>query len=448
MLLAMLLLAGPLLVACKASAPPGVTLSLTPGPSASAWSLLPAPASLTITEVLPAGSSTAFSGAWPVTTFPMPSLNSDAIVSFVAELDDGSGTPVMRGHTPTISGAELEGQTLPVLCGRVGTMTTTPGNTQTDWTHATATLLNNRFILLATEDNATLPPEYFDTAFYTSVVDSYPLPTGAATAATVDGITVLLIDPFAASVLDTSTGNSVSFTLPIATPVDFAGAVPVQGADALYVIGATRPAGSHGPTTAVLRIVSDGTSTGLSLNTPREGAAATWVSGVGLFVVGGTSDPTKSMELLAPGSAGFQPVTSTVPVLVNSALSPTASGGLIALGGVDATGAPSQTLLLSPQSSGMGWSSAPIAPATGVLSAHAYAISTSQAILVGDDMTGATQVWSLTLDGSTFSQENLPLHQPRSHAASVQLAPGYVAVLGGESMPSVAASTVELFTPP
>jgi hypothetical protein len=86
-----------------------------------------------------------------------------------------------------------------------------------------------------------------------------------------------------------------------ATPADVAGGATVSGGSDQYVVGPTRTI--DGPTDAVLKIDSTGALSWFRLSSPRWGAAATWVDGRGLVIVGGSTSAAGVELLNAAGSA-------------------------------------------------------------------------------------------------------------------------------------------------
>ena len=127
-----------------------------------------------------------------------------------------------------------------------------------------------------------------------------------------------------------SAGNS-TVALPSAPAgtafTDVVGGAVVDGDDdAAYVVGATRTMASD----VVLRLGSDGSLAARHLLRARAGAAASWVSGRGLAIVGGIAngDSAASVELLASGATSSAALPFAADTTIGAVLAP-ASGSLV-----------------------------------------------------------------------------------------------------------------------
>jgi hypothetical protein len=228
------------------------------------------------------------------------SVRSAGVGSLVlAGLGEGS-TVVTYGRTPLLALEGIDNNPLTILVQRPSTLTRAVKLVNAVQTPR-ATMLGAQYLVVSDPADKTLAKVNLLTWHADEEVDA--LDRVPATLA-IAGTRVLAID--AAGVASLYSAGTTTVTHPVApdggTFADVIGGAVILAEDAsAYVVGATRAAT---PTDVVLRLGDDGTLSFKHLLRARTGATATWVTGRGLVVLGGTSptgaDPP-GVELLATG---------------------------------------------------------------------------------------------------------------------------------------------------
>jgi hypothetical protein len=194
--------------------------------------------------------------------------------------------------------------------------------------------------------------------------------------------------------------------------------------------------------------------TGLTLNSPRLGAAAAWIENVGLVVAGGSGDATSTgLEVLPMGNmnSSFNAVPYPPDPIVGASL--IAFNGLLLLVGGVRGNTPAEPRFLNPTCTPpCAIVQADVMPALPPLrNTTAFQLSGSQALLVGTDDTGMTQTFVLdvaaTKSAITVTATNAPLREPRRGATAILSPVGSIAMVGGEHQDGTPALSVELFAP-
>ncbi len=242
---------------------------------------------------------------------------------------------------------------------------------------------------------------------------------------------VVASDDAGASDFDLALGASSDVVTPaLGTFGEVAGGQTVYASNgAAFVVGATRTSGA--PTARVLRIDAAGKLAFVSLTTPRLGAAAAWVEGRGVVVIGGAAGPT---------AAAAEVLTVDGALATPTPLQPDGLGtrAAVALDGSRVLVAP------DPRVIDLGCSQActperwPALPAK-LVTARAYTTPdlVGGAIVVGNDEAGATRVFVVKKDAA----EERPLKVARSGAGSVGMPTGGVGIVAGGS------GVIESFVP-
>jgi hypothetical protein len=195
----------------------------------------------------------------------------------------------------------------------------------------------------------------------------------------------------------------------------------------VYVVGGTRVGG--GPSSRVLVIANDGTTTFASLAKPREGACATFVTGRGLVVYGGNAADAGA-EVLAPGAAIATPLPFPADAVKGCGASALDATHVLVVGGagspLDVAGAAAARVL------DLGCADkcapSPWPGALGLVRAEAFTLAPNAAIVAGDDATGASHVFRVTDGGAA----EIGLKAARRGARLVALpVAGTLAIVGG-----------------
>jgi hypothetical protein len=198
-------------------------------------------------------------------------------------------------------------------------------------------------------------------------------------------------------------------TPPGASFSDVAGGATVTDDNgAQYIVGATRTSGAA--TQWVLKVDPNDTSntnypygnpTWFTLFSPRLGASATWVSGLGLVVAGGSATAS-GVEIIGPSSTTGSPLNYPPDPSVGAGaatLDPThilVAGGILP-GGLDAG---ARSLDLSCRTSTCAptlWAALPVAIGT----AQSFTFSATDALVVGNEpVSGRTHAFRLSMTGA------------------------------------------------
>ena len=259
----------------------------------------------------------------------------------------------------------------------------------------------------------------------------------------------LLINDSGADWFDFSSFTSEPATTPFAASfADVAGGISVEGDDGEhYVVGATRRDGSE--TASVIRIAPDRTMQALTLTSARVGAAATWMPGRGLVVIGGSSTAA-GVEVLAKGGSEFVPLDYGPIDRYGSGAAAYDTEHVLVAGG-SAGSSPSSEVLSVDVSCASSCAPA-IAPlqVPAVAHAQALAIDEGQVLLVGEstDATEGTRVVLLSNLTATPELIEVPLREKRSGAVAVAAFARMVAIAGGYSpVANTPVRSVEIFIP-
>jgi hypothetical protein len=380
---------------------------------------------------------------WPVDTFSLGVLDQGSDYAFDAELRDAAGELVLRGRTPSVRALELSGATLPLLCIAPGAFARAVTGIRGEWPSPLGTLVGGRYALLAggAGSGQAGGSSLYDVAFFDSLTTSRSLTRTPRALAAGAGQQALIIDASGATEVDFAAGSSTDVELPPSTAEELVDGTTITADDgAAYVVGATRVAP---PTQSILRYAA-GVAEVLSLRASRAGAAASWMSGRGLVVVGGNE--SGDVEVLAPGASVTTSYALRVPYVRGAAVVAGASGALLVLGGVDATGAPSPILHASLD---CGSSCTTIDSSGSVDLRHAatFVTAVGTALVFGTSSAGDNAAYRVDMTADPAVVTAVPLRSQRRGAASIGLGNGYVAIVGGTDAAGHLVPDVEVFTP-
>ncbi len=391
-----------------------------------------------------------------------------------------SGTTTMAGQSladlplDAISGGEL-----PVFVQQKGQWSRPPGGLACAHVGGVASVQENRAFILtggtlakgsASGCDATAIDTYDMLGLTgddpTSAYGDVPLTIVSLPASSSNDALGLFIAPNGGQFWDYDTGQAAtqcSVGITTSTWADLAGGGVIAGdAGEWFVVGGTR---SGTPTDAVLQINADCSTTFMTLNTARSGAAAVWVEGVGLVVAGGSSTGG-GYELLAFSdqnavntSTTFASQCQPLPVKGASIVPDGATGASAfwLVGGMDGETAWQEAYInLSGGTGACGAMVATQPPLPQLTATSAFPV-TGGAILVGTDASGMTVSYLLTSttvvpDGGTVGETFLtatpkPLREPRSGATAVIGPTNSVAILGGQHTDGTPATSIEMYVP-
>jgi hypothetical protein len=356
----------------------------------------------------------------------------------------------------------LDGSQIPLFMGRVGEMARPPGLLPASRSGGVTGIVDGQLLIVAggTEvadsNGASLPATSaaaYDLGLWSPLSAVAALPRAPSTMAIVALRYGLLIDAAGATWVDFDTSASTEAQAPAGMSfADVSGAVPVQGQDGIsYLVGATRPQGAA--TVAVLKVNPDLTLSMVSLTAARVGAAATWVAGKGLLVVGG-SGTAAGAEMLESGSAQFAPLAVGALDVSGGGVTALDASHVLLAGGVDQQGAPVTARLLDPSCVAQCDAQPLVGSELARLdSASVWALSSTKAVVVGtapstDTDAAQTRVVVLSINELVAQASYVPLREPRLGARATALPTGTIAVTGGKSPSGQPVRSIELFTPP
>ena len=415
---------------------------MTTGGETDALTRAPAPTSLEVDAIdQDGGVTTLATTKLPATNIDLGERSQDSIVDLRVQAKDDSGKVLLTGTSLPIELGALAGTSVPIFIERTGEFARMPGTIGDARESPVPALVIGRYLLWSGGGaGGDKTSQIYDTASLSPFSSPPSLPRVPASIAEV-GTDLLVIDSNGATWLELSDSTTGDATVPSGgTFAEVAGGITVSdGTGVSYVVGGTRRTGDA--SARVLRVDTDGTLTFLALSEPRLGAGAAWVSGRGLVVVGG-SNTGAGAEILPPGAtAASTPLAYPADETTGISVAPLDGSHVLAAGGVDSAGNPAAVRVLDLGCSGTcaptTWTNAPaIALAPSQLFSLGFAGSPQDALLFGDDPSGASHVFRL---GPTSSTE-IPYKVPRRGARAVGLAIPAIAVVGG-------ANVVESFAP-
>lgn len=429
-----------------------MTLFITAGQEADAFTADPKVTSVQITVTSPDGSTLAQTSAAPGEAFDLGVIADDQQIGVEVQGTDATGAVVLAGRS--LSGLLLSGLrgNPGVFVQRTGQWARPSGATAQAHVGGVAAAIGDRQILVtggarASNDPATADPTYVDGFDFLTLgaVAGSSFSRVPATLASFGEVLVLL-DAAGATWLDYSAQATTVLTAP--SGFDFAtvagGASVPTGRDdgRIYVVGATR---ASALTDGVLAIDADGTLTAYKLDQARRGAAALWISGVGLVVAGGSASGS-GVEVLSDTGSDFATGCDPDPV-EGAAAVVNGSSGMKLFGGT-LGGAPAPTRSLSPgslSSCALVEKSAETLP-VATRGAAAYSLGGDQVLVVAQAASdGETLAYLVNGPGGDAVQA-LPLKERRRGAVPVATPIAGLALLGGERVSDgKPATSVELY---
>jgi hypothetical protein len=222
---------------------------------------------------------------------------------------------------------------------------------------------------------------------------------------------------------------------------------------AVFVVGAAR---NSSASSYVLELATDGTMKTLTLSTARQFAAATYIKGQGLLVVGGSADPNSAgAEFLAEAGTSFSNLTYLADPVTGAALVAEPTGSRVwRMGGQNPDGTAAPTVVydlagctappctLQPPA---GLSGAPFVdlPVT-VTNSIGFSYSADSRLIIGEQLDGTMVAWRVNDTGVTTT-DPIPLREPRRSSTIYGLPNGFAALIGGTLISDgTPATTIEL----
>ena len=384
--------------ALSCSGDPDGSVVIVTGDEPDVFTRAPAPTQLK-TEIiaLDGTRSTLSTTALPEGSVDIGSRSQDDIGAVAITGYAADGTAVVKGESLLVQWGALSAQNLLIFAQRVGEMAHVPAGPAA-FDAPQSIVVEGRYLLEASGTTTQL----YD-LFSLSTLAAPTLPRAAKSIAEY-GSSALVVDENGATGIDLETGDTTDIDAPTGgTYSEVAGGAHIVASDSSqYIVGATRIGGA-GVSVRVLIIDASGTPSFAAFNTPRQGACATYITGRGLLVYGGTNvGPTSGAEILDPNATVASPLNfPTDPVQGCGAA--TLDNQTVLIVGND--GGPAKTLDLS-----CNGSCAPKAWVGNIplVNPEVTALSATVALVVGQDAAGVSHAYRAMAGGVT----EIPLKDP------------------------------------
>jgi hypothetical protein len=278
-------LLGLLLLAACAKKAEG-TLTLTTGLEADALTRDPPVKTLVVEATLNDGGATPLARVeLPATTLDLGDFAKTDVGTVDVRGEDATGRTVVAGSSLPMAFATLESASLPVFLQRKDSFARLPAPFAETPPASLVALVGSRYVIGIEGKKTAL----YDLATLLPVTNPPTLPTAPRSLVVVDSRMLSVTDdPSSAIVYDVSNGQTASLAAPAGSSfADVAGGSTIYTAEGTsYVVGGTR---TSAPSSSVLVIALDGTPSTVKLTSPRQGAAAAYVKGRGVVVLGGSA---------------------------------------------------------------------------------------------------------------------------------------------------------------
>jgi hypothetical protein len=417
-------------------------LQLVAGPDGDPWAEVPTPVKVVSRKETLAGEL-----AWE-RTGPAPlkelSMGAGGAGHFDVTGLDLEGTARVRARSVAVDPAGFAGARLPLFAARAGAPARAPGVLAGDLgTDPRAETVAGRYLVLVGGGGAELVVNGYDLATWQPIDPPPPLSCGAQdctprSLAVAQGSVVLALGAGWGFWFDPIVGDSSAIAPPdgLSSFETVAGGSTVTAPDGTaYVVGGTR---GSAPSADVLVVGSDGALSHLGLTSARQGAAAAWVAGRGLVVVGGGDAASAGAELLAEGAQAFVPLSLPPDATRGAALLALDATRVLRLGGqLAGAAAASVELALGCAVSCAG---EPAGDTVSLTEASAFSLGGGRAVVAGRNAAGETEL--IRWDAGTTAP--LALREPRAGAVALRMPTGHIGVAGGVLSGTEPARSLEL----
>jgi hypothetical protein len=246
----------------------------------------------------------------PATAIDLGVQNENDVDAIEITGTDATGVERVFGRSLPVQYGQLVGATLPIFVQRVGELAALPGDPLSDSRQSpTVSMFEGQYLFVGGGSDPSLATtsQIYDFAQFAPLPQPPTLPSAPLSIAFVGTVGLFIDGSGSARYFDFSSGGSSDPLTPLAggSFADVAGGATVIADDGTeFIVGATRTTTA---TSAVLEINPNDTSNSaypygnlkwLSLTENRLGAAATWVTGFGLVVTGGSMSAS-GVEVLA-----------------------------------------------------------------------------------------------------------------------------------------------------
>lgn len=262
------------------------TLSLSTGLEADALTRDPPVKTLVVEATLNDGGATPIARVeLPATTLDLGDFAKTDVGTVDVRGEDATGRAVVAGSSMPMAFSTLESASLPIFVQRKDTFARLPAPFSEAPPSNLVALVGSRYLIGIQGKKTAL----YDLATLLPVTNPPTLPTAPKSLVVVDSRMLSVTDEAASAVVyDLSSGQTSTIAAPSGSSfADVAGGATVYTAEgSSYVVGGTR---TSAPSSSVLAIALDGTPSMVKLTSPRKGAAAAYVKGRGIVVVGGSA---------------------------------------------------------------------------------------------------------------------------------------------------------------
>lgn len=394
--------------------------------------------------VSPEGTTMSATAA-PGGTLDFGDINGDLAYTFDVTGFDAQGNTVLRGRSVGgIIPSDLAGEVFPVFAERLGGWSRPPGALARTHTHAPAVAIGERYLFMTggdAQEDAVETEEY--DLFWWEGAKGRTFPFAAETlVSNVDSVLALGSD---AIWLDSSGFASPTLPSGLDSFEPLAGGSAVSSDDGrLFLVGATR---LDKPSDVVLEIAADQSVTVRKLVFPRAGAAATWVTDVGLVIVGGSATD-QAVEVLPTQGTAFA-VRDFPPDATTGAGAAASTLGTVILAGGTNNGVGAKTRLFDPRCTSDCTMDAldDATPDAALARTATFGLPGGRAVVVGDELDPKGQTRTFEINYLKPASREMPLREPRRGATPVPAPNGTLAILGGAHLDGTAALSVEMYFP-
>jgi hypothetical protein len=405
----------------------------------------PAVTTLTVEAIDSSGNATKLATAsLPTSSIDLGKQDETTFAAIEVTGSDANGIPLVRGSSLAVQFGGLAGGTLPLFVQRLGDLVPLPGSQVSDSRQSPViSVFQDQFLFVGGGSSAGASSELYDFLQFAPVPSPPTLPRIPASVAFV-GTSAVLIDTGGKATYFDFSGSYAPYDLPPPAGGSFAdvagGATVISDLNGTqFIVGATRLTGA--PTSAVLQIqLPTDTSNPpplawLASSAKRLGAAATWVSGRGLVVAGGSSAAPGAELFSSEGGStnAASPTASALPFPADASLGAGATAldtqTVLLAGGItpDLQDAGARTLDLGCASS---CTPKPWTPAfaTAIWGAQAFTLGPAEGFVVGNaPLGGATHAYRLTTTAAT----EVPTAVPHTNARAAWSPVGSIVLVGG-----------------
>ncbi|NUO49942.1 MAG: hypothetical protein HOV80_13895 [Polyangiaceae bacterium] len=440
------------LLAASCGDPPELALEVTTGHESGVLTEDPAIAEIKIVAKSVDGEVRREAKAAPGGSFDLGEVPDTAIMTFTLTGTSSDGTVMARGRSVSIPIGSIDADVLSLFIQRQDRFARPPGELVRTHVHAPGGILAERFLVMTGGDSAIgadgpadpKTGDYYDMLGLAGSESSSNLPITAKSLVSRADSLLLIGENRAIRAQLTSNQTEEKSAPDGLTFADVEGGLALDMPNGTtLVVGATRP---DGPTNAILAIDPDGVFSALTLAQPRAGAAASYIDGIGIVVVGGSAD-----------GAGVEVIGDDLSVTTRPFPADATTGAAaftfgeerLALVGGRVAGAPAPTRIFLLSGEGCVVDCMPeLVPTSDVPALAArgrgFALE-SGALVIGESDAGETLAFHVSVADSTIVP--LPLREPRFGATPIPAPNGTLAIAGGVTDTGLPVRSVETYFP-